>query len=105
MKVYPDQIREHATRVDKVATEVSGTATSGESTIDSEAFGVLCSFLAPVVTDTGADLVAAIGTTCETLTLTSEGLREMAAQYDIDDDSAKARSLKFHLGDGDGLPR
>ena len=105
MKVFPVLIRAHAPRVDTVSPVVGGAGESGGTTMDSEAFGVLCSFLSPVVTDTGSDLVTAIGSMSETLTLTSEGLREMAAQYEIDDDSAKARSLKFHLGDGDGQPR
>jgi hypothetical protein len=105
MKVDPDQIREHAKRVDQVAIDVGAAGDDGGTTIDGEAFGVLCGFLAGVVTETGASLVTTIGSTTDTLTLTSEGLREMAAQYDIDDDSAKARMMRFHLGDGDGLPR
>ncbi len=99
MRVDPDQIRKHATRVMQVSADVQTARRAGDATIDEEVFGVMCGFLAGKVCEASQNLDETIGSI--PLTLTSEGLREMALQYEIDDDDAKVR---FHLGDGDGLP-
>ncbi|HVV08496.1 type VII secretion target [Amycolatopsis sp.] len=89
-EVVPDELRTHASHldglVDRLATAVSAAKTV---TMDDEAYGLLCSFLPPIVNATTQDdATDALDAAVEGMTTTADNVRTAASGYDEQDQTA-----------------
>lgn len=87
----PDALRHHAARVDAVAAEPRSALEAARTTAaDHDAFGVLCSFLVPVLAGTQATGIAACAVTVGSLEAAATEVRSVATGVEVADATVAA---------------
>ncbi|KGN32279.1 hypothetical protein N802_18115 [Knoellia sinensis KCTC 19936] len=92
--VRPDDIGGHAKEVGGYTTRLSAAASAGETTLDSQAFGLINVFLASAATAIAGAAQRGVENSSKDMTETMRNLKQVVRQYDSDDDSAKSRVSK-----------
>lgn len=83
-------LRLHSYAVDARARDVATAGQAAVTTLDSSAFGVLCSFLAAPAMLVCGTTTAAIGALADELGRTGDKVRSMADRYQgVEDDSSR----------------
>lgn len=95
IKVDTGVLRQHATRVESLSDDV-GLAGDASAEVNSDAFGLMCSFLVPFVVDEAEAKAKTIKQSSTTLEYTANGVRAMADQYDADEQDAEFRLRKTY---------
>ncbi|GAB2686444.1 hypothetical protein GCM10027271_56430 [Saccharopolyspora gloriosae] len=103
-EVVSEDLRAHASHLDAL-TDRLGTALSAaqEVSMSDEAYGLLCSFLPPIVNPTEEEGVNALKAAREGVEVTAENIRTTAKEYDANDDDNAESFRKFenqHLPEG-----
>lgn len=80
-EVSLEELRAHASSVDQVASGLGQAAAAAETTLSTEAFGVLCQFLPPFISTSQTQAVEAIQALAEQTRTTAKSLRQMSANY------------------------
>lgn len=87
----PDALRHHAARVDAVAAEPRSALEAARATAaDHDAFGVLCSFLVPVLAGTQVTGIAACAATVGSLATAASEVRSVATGVEVTDAAVAA---------------
>ncbi|WZH50622.1 MAG: hypothetical protein PIR53_11355 [Nocardioides alkalitolerans] len=85
----PAALRQHAARVDALAEEPRSALEAARTTAaDHDAFGVLCSFLVPVLAGTQLTGIAACATTVGSLATAASEVRSVATGVEVTDVAA-----------------
>jgi hypothetical protein len=98
-EVVSDDLRAHASHLDGFADRI-GTAISAANTggMSEEAYGLLCSFLPPIINPVQQDGVAALQAASEAVTTTSGNVRTAATAYQ-DRDTAGSQSFQRYMAE------
>lgn len=101
------RLRHHAYAVDARAARVGQARDAAVTTIDGEAFGVMCSFLALPATLVCGTAALGLGALAGELSRTAELVRTMATTYQSveDESSAQYRSSRRDFSTTLGGPR
>lgn len=103
-EVVPDELRTHASHLDGL-TDRLNTAVDAANTVvmDSEAYGLLCAFLPPIINATTQnDATDALKAAVDGMKTTADNVRTAAQNYD-DTDQANADPFQKQLA-SDGTP-
>ncbi|HEY1135690.1 MAG TPA: hypothetical protein VGE77_14035 [Nocardioides sp.] len=94
LAMEPAALRGHAARLDVLADEPRAALDAARDTVaDHGAFGVLCSFLVPVLAGTQAAGVAACATTVGSLSTAATEVRAVATGVEVTDAAAAATAI------------
>ncbi|TNC29675.1 type VII secretion target [Amycolatopsis alkalitolerans] len=97
-EVVPDELRTHASHLDGLSDRLN-TAVNAAGTVvmDSEAYGLLCSFLPPIVNaTTQQDATDTLKSAVEGMSTTAGNVRTAASSYD-ERDKGNARPFEAQL--------
>jgi Excreted virulence factor EspC, type VII ESX diderm len=87
-------LRRHARTLDIVGQAVDQAAQAAQTTLDTEAFGILCQFLPPFVATSQTQTRDAIQAMADQARSTASRLRRMAGNYDENEATAGQRYTK-----------
>ncbi|ACQ79137.1 conserved hypothetical protein [Beutenbergia cavernae DSM 12333] len=91
-----DVLRAHARKVDMVADDVAEAGSAATSVdLDGGAFGLLCAFLPPIVSESEASTGDAVGAAARLLADTATRVTEMARDYAAMDDDLSGRLARM----------
>ncbi|HEY6742935.1 MAG TPA: type VII secretion target [Lapillicoccus sp.] len=90
----PAALRQHARTLDTVGQGVDQAVQAAETTLDTEAFGILCQFLPPFVARSQNQTRDAIQAVADEARSTASGLRRMAGNYDDNETTSGRRYTK-----------
>ncbi|MEO5609064.1 MAG: hypothetical protein ABIQ92_05360 [Ornithinibacter sp.] len=91
--VSPSGIRSHASTLTGIQGRVSDAAGAADTTLDSEAFGLVNAFLAAGATFLGLAFTTALENEAEDIGETVLTLQQMAKNHEATDDNASSRVL------------
>jgi hypothetical protein len=91
----------HAGSVDQVASGLDQAAGAAETTLGTEAFGVLCQFLPPFISTSQTQALEAIQALADQTRTTADKLRKMSANYG----TTEGRSQQSYTKSTTALPR
>ncbi|HPB73265.1 MAG TPA: hypothetical protein PLX71_09820 [Phycicoccus sp.] len=83
--VDTDHLRHQAGEMDSLASSVDACRGALTTAVSTDAFGIICRFLAGPVNQAGPHAVAGIDGLSEALKWVSGGMTSMAATYDLND--------------------
>ncbi|WP_236795140.1 type VII secretion target [Amycolatopsis sp. GM8] len=88
-EVVPDELRTHASHLDGLKDRLSTAADAAHTVVmDNGAYGLICSFLPPIVNATTQDdATDALKSAVEGMTTTADNVRSAASSYDEQDKS------------------
>lgn len=89
--VRPDDIGGHANEVGTYTYRLSTAASAGETTLDSQAFGLINVFLATAATSLAGVAQRGIENSSKDMTETMKNLKQVVKQYKADDQDARGR--------------
>ncbi|WP_243789596.1 type VII secretion target [Saccharopolyspora gloriosae] len=103
-EVVSEELRAHASHLDAL-TDRLDTAVSAakEVSMSDEAYGLLCSFLPPIVNPMEEEGVTALEAAREGVEVTAENIRNTAKEYDSNDEDNAESFRQFerqHLPEG-----
>jgi hypothetical protein len=90
--VEPDDLAAHASHLDGLVDRLKTAADAAGSAMSSEAYGLICAFLPPIVNPTGEQAKDTINAAVEGVRQTADNVRVAAETY-RDDDHAKKSSF------------
>jgi uncharacterized protein YukE len=101
-EVVPDELRAHASHLDGLTDRLSTAADAANTVVmDDEAYGLLCSFLPPIVNaTTQQDATDALKAAVEGMSTTADKLRTAATSYD-QEDNTNAQPFEEQLRSGE----
>lgn len=101
LKVDPEALRLHAGHIEMSASDVD-TAAAATATCSDDAFGVLCSFLPPIINTFWPTNTGAIRDAAQSLRHAAQSLRSAANDLESTDTdvAGRARRMESRLGGG-----
>ncbi|MEP6650134.1 MAG: type VII secretion target [Lapillicoccus sp.] len=90
----PSALRQHARTLETVGQGVDQAVEAAETTLDTEAFGILCQFLPSFISTSqtqARDAIKAVGDEAKS---TASRLRRMAGSYDENENTSRKRYTK-----------
>ncbi len=90
----PAALRQHARTLDTVGQGVDQAVQAAETTLGTEAFGLLCQFLPPFIATSQTQTRDAIPALAEEARSTAARLRAMAGNYDENETTTGSRYTK-----------
>ncbi|KAA9165622.1 ESX-1 secretion-associated protein [Amycolatopsis acidicola] len=100
-EVVPDELRTHASHLDGLVDRLNTAVDAAKTvTMDNEAYGLICSFLPPIINATcQQDATDALNAAVEGMTTTADNVRTAASGYD-EQDKAAASPFEAQLREG-----
>jgi excreted virulence factor EspC (type VII ESX diderm) len=102
-EVVSDELRAHASHLDGLRDRLNtAVSAAGQVSMDNEAYGILCSFLPPIVNATTQQHATdTLNAAVEGMSTTADNVRTAAASYD-DSEQSNAAPFKAQLAGDDG---
>jgi uncharacterized protein YukE len=96
-EVLPEELMAHASHIEGLTDRLQTAISAAETvSMSDDAYGLLCSFLPPIINPMEEEGVQALKAASEGLTITAENVRSTATQYQ-ESDEANAQPLSRTL--------
>ncbi|MEU6129463.1 type VII secretion target [Saccharopolyspora sp. NPDC047091] len=96
-EVVSEDLTAHAAHLDSLTDRVDTAISAAEQVgMSDEAYGLLCSFLPPIINPTGQEGLAALQAAREGLETTAQNVRTTAEEYDTNDEDNSQSFQKLH---------
>lgn len=89
--IRADDLRTHSSTVSGIASSIGQAASAAQTTLDPQAFGLLCSFIVPIISGSMTSTTTAIQDLAKAVDSASTKVRTMANTYDDSEATAVAR--------------